>query len=108
WNWAFAGDSQVYWKGANWTTFTRRASVTMPAGFPTNHPSPWSSGEFMSTICHELGHTLGCPDLYNGGDYPAELGDRYMPGWDLMDSDVPLPHYSLPHRMRLGWISPHS
>jgi hypothetical protein len=106
WCWAFAGDSQVNWKGASWTTFTRRASVTMPAGFPTGHPSPWSSGEFLSTICHELGHTLGCPDLYEGGDYTAELGGRYMTGWDLMDSDVPLSHYSLPHRMRLGWISP--
>jgi hypothetical protein len=107
WNWAFAADSQIYWKGPSWTTFTRRASVTMPAGFPTGHPTPWTSGEFMSTICHELGHNLGCPDLYQDPYYPAELDeDRYMTGWDLMDSDVPLSHFSLPHRMRLGWISP--
>lgn len=80
WNWAFAGDSQVYWKGPNWTTFTRRASVTMPAGFPTGHPAPWPSGEFLSTICHDLSHNLGCPDLYSGGGYPAEIGDRYITG----------------------------
>lgn len=106
WNWAFAADSQVYWKGSSWTTFTRRPSVTMPAGFPVNHPSPWSSDAFMSTICHELGHTLGCPDLYAGADYSAELAGRYVEGWDLMESDVPLSHFSLAHRMRLGWISP--
>jgi hypothetical protein len=106
WSWAFAGDSQVYWKGPSWTTFSRRASVIMPAALPANHPSPWAADEFMTTICHELGHNLGCPDLYSGGDYPAEIGDRYMTGWDIMDSDSPLPHFSLPHRMRFGWISP--
>ena len=26
--------------------------------------------------------------------------------WDTMDDDAPIPHFSLPHRMRLGWISP--
>jgi hypothetical protein len=106
WSWAFAADSQVYWKGESWTTFGRRPSVTMPAGFPTGHPSPWSPDEFLSTLCHELGHNLGCWDQYAGDDYSAELGGRYVTGWDLMDDDRPLSHFSLPHRMRLGWVSP--
>lgn len=105
WSWAFAGDSQIYWKDANSATFKRIASVVMPAALPKNHPSPWAPHEFMTTICHELGHNLGCPDIYKGAGM-AEIDDRYMTGWDLMDADSPLPHFSLPHRMQLGWIHP--
>ena len=105
WTWAFAGDSQIYWKDANTATFKRIASVVMPAALPKNHPSPWAPNGFMTTICHELGHNLGCPDIYKGASV-AEIDDRYMTGWDLMDADSPLAHFSLPHRMQLGWIHP--
>lgn len=105
WTWAFAGDCQIYWKDALSSTFKRIAAVVMPAALPKNHPSPWAPHEFMTTICHELGHNLGCPDLYKGASV-AEIDDRYMTGWDLMDADSPLPHFSLPHRMQLGWIHP--
>lgn len=106
WSWASAWEAQHYWKTQFSTTFTRLPSVVMPAAFPKNHPSPWSQKEWVSTICHELSHTLGCPDLYNQGAFPAEMSSREVGAWDLMASDAPLPHFSLVHRMRLGWISP--
>jgi hypothetical protein len=106
WSWAMASDAQFYWKTPFSTTFTRIPAVLMPAGFPSGHPAPWKDKEWVSTICHELGHTLGCPDLYSGSAYPAEIDGRYIDGWDLMASDAPLPHFSLAHRMRLGWINP--
>lgn len=106
WSWAMASDAQCYWQTPFSTTFKRIPAVLMPAGFPSGHPGPWKDKEWVSTICHELGHTLGCPDLYSGGAYPAEIDGRYIDGWDLMASDAPLPHFSLAHRMRLGWINP--
>ena len=106
WSWASAGDAQHYWKTELSTTFTRIPAVVMPAAFPKNHPGPWSPKEWVSTICHELAHNLGCPDLYNGGAFPPEMVIREVGSWDLMGSDSPLPHFSLAHRMRLGWISP--
>ena len=107
WSWAFANDAQIYWKDAFSATFKRIPAVVMPAAQPANLPSPWGVTEYMSTIVHELGHNLGCPDLYNAsGTIPAELLDRIMGGWDMMDTDVVIPHFSLAHRMRLGWIHP--
>ena len=104
WTWAFAGAAPLYWKSPYSTTFKTIPAVVMPAALPANHPDPWPEEWYMTTICHELGHNLGCPDLY--GTFPAEIADRDLDNWDLMASDAPLPHFSLPHRMRLGWIDP--
>jgi len=107
WTWALAGDAQIYWKPNDLsTTFTRVPAVVMPAAMPAMHPAPWTEGEFVSTIVHELGHDLGMPDLYGSDWYPAEIGDRYIDGFDIMADDRPMPHFSLPHRMRLGWVNP--
>ncbi|SDM48243.1 hypothetical protein [Nonomuraea jiangxiensis] len=107
WTWAYAGDAQVYWKPRDGsTTFTRKPAVVMPAAISAGHATPWAEREYVTTIVHELGHTLGMPDLYQGPGYPGEIGERYVGDWDIMHSDVPLPHLSLPHRMRLGWIDP--
>lgn len=50
-------------------------------------------------LSHELGHSLGMGDMYNPG-----VPGRNVGNWDLMDSDDPLPHVSLVHRMMLGWV----
>ena len=55
--------------------------------------------EIHETFCHELGHNLGLGDQYT----PAVAG-RNVGGWDLMDSEDPLPHVSVAHRMILGWV----
>jgi hypothetical protein len=107
WSWASASDAQMYYKTDFATGFIRRPAIVMPAAFPANHPSPWSHKEWVSTICHELAHNLGCPDLYNGGGaYPAEVDARMVDTWDLMHTDAALSHFTLAHRMRLGWVNP--
>jgi len=51
------------------------------------------------TFSHELGHNLGLGDQYN----PSVPG-RNPGGWEMMHADDPLPHFSLAHRMMLGWV----
>jgi M6 family metalloprotease-like protein len=51
------------------------------------------------TFAHELGHNLGLGDQYT----PAVAG-RNPGGWEMMHADDPLPHFSLAHRMMLGWV----
>ncbi|MCC6433972.1 MAG: hypothetical protein IT196_02995 [Acidimicrobiales bacterium] len=106
WTWAYAGDAQLFHKTQFATSFQRRPATIMPAAFPANHPTAWAEREWVTALCHELGHNLGCPDLYNKGSFPAEVGGRTMGSWDLMDTDIDLPHLSLAHRMRLGWVNP--
>ncbi|MCV7255906.1 hypothetical protein H7J86_27430 [Mycobacterium hackensackense] len=61
--------------------------------------------QLHSTVSHELGHTLGLPDLYNFPSYAPNITSRLVPDWDMMGgSRDTLPHYSLSNRMRQGWI----
>ena len=74
----------------------------------------WSqSGAFMGdihpigTICHEIGHVLGLPDLYN----TLDIDDPGIGRWGLMGSgnyyQQPSPAYmSAWSRYRLGYIEP--
>jgi M6 family metalloprotease-like protein len=65
-----------------------------------------SSIDGVGTFCHEFGHVLGLPDLYNTSTSDAELGS-----WDIMasgsynnDTQTP-PAYSAFERYSLGWMS---
>lgn len=65
-------------------------------------PNEWglaNDREIHETLAHELGHNLGLGDQYTPG-----VTGRNTGGWELMDSDDPLPHLSLAHRMMLGWV----
>jgi M6 family metalloprotease-like protein len=65
-------------------------------------PNEWGvSGdrEIHDTFSHELGHNLGLGDQYR-----PDVGDRNPGAWEMMHSDNPLPHFSIAHRMMLGWI----
>ena len=65
-------------------------------------PNEWGivgDREIHETLSHELGHNLGL-----GDQYAPAVGGRNPGGWELMDSDDPLPHFSVAHRMMLGWI----
>lgn len=42
----------------------------------------------VSTLCHEMNHTLGAPDLYH---YNTNTGWKPVGTWDLMHQDGPIP-----------------
>jgi M6 family metalloprotease-like protein len=67
-------------------------------------PNAWEAldGRMLyETFSHELGHNLGLGDQYT----PSVPG-RNPGGWELMDSDGPWPHFSIVHRLILGWVQP--
>ncbi|MDQ3549486.1 MAG: hypothetical protein M3439_11790, partial [Chloroflexota bacterium] len=87
-------------------TFGQKPIIFMPSHTPSKMPAAQKMQSVNHThiLCHELGHTLGCGDLYDRGDFTAEVAARTVGALDLMDNDATLPHFSLPNRMRLGWI----
>jgi len=65
-------------------------------------PNEWGTignREIFETFSHELGHNLGLGDQYT----PAVAG-RNPGSWEMMDADDPFPHFSIVHRMILGWV----
>lgn len=67
-------------------------------------PNEWGTTgdrEIYETFAHELGHNLGMGDQYT----PSVPG-RNPGGWEMMHADDPFPHFSLSHRMMLGWVQP--
>ena len=92
--------------GPKTTTFRNMPILFMPSHAPSMMPTNETLKRVDHTfiLCHELGHTLGCEDLYDTGDLPGELDPRLMRGLDVMGTGDDLPHFSLPNRMRLGWI----
>lgn len=71
-----------------------RGVISMPADWGAT-----GSRFAYETFCHELGHNLGLGDQYT----PAVAG-RNPGGWEMMHDDDPLPHFSIAHRMMLGWV----
>jgi M6 family metalloprotease-like protein len=67
-------------------------------------PSQWGASdarEVHETLCHELGHTLGL-----GDQYTPEVPGRNPGNWEMMHGDDAFPHFSIAHRMMLGWVRP--
>lgn len=61
--------------------------------------------QLHTTMSHELGHTLGLPDLYSFPEYSDDVDSRLTSRWDMMaGSNNALPHYTLSNKMRMGWI----
>ena len=88
------------WPYANGGTFTT-AEGNKSYGV-ISMPNEWGLAgdrEIYDTLSHELGHNLGLGDQYN----PAVPG-RNLGSWEMMDWDDPLPHFSLAHRLMLGWV----
>ncbi|SMH40524.1 M6 family metalloprotease domain-containing protein [Rathayibacter oskolensis] len=72
-------------------------------------PADWTAldgRQLYETLAHELGHTLGLPDLYLYPWMNAGNAERALRDWDLMHRDRGLPQLSLSMRMALGWIAP--
>ena len=98
--------SATFWSKTQFaTSFVSKPMVFMndtdPMGMPVNQRLP-----SLPVLCHELGHTLGLEDLYNRGDFPAELDARAIGELDYMGSEFSLPHASIANKLRLGWIPP--
>ena len=88
------------------TSQRRIPLVIMPDDYPTGIPAgdrfPWGAA-----LAHELGHNLGLEDLYDAKErFPAEVDARAVGAIDLMGNGWPHPTFSLPNRMRLGWVDP--
>ncbi|WP_433038495.1 hypothetical protein [Actinomycetospora sp. CA-053990] len=106
-------DPFVYWE---WSPIVgahaprKIPTVLMPSAFPgylaTDPLHPYHRPETNTfDLCHELGHTLGLDDLYDGGyDIPSEIAPRLIGAGDLMHANVRGPHLSVANRMRLGWL----
>jgi len=78
-------------------------------------PNEWGDGSTLDqgngrtifqTLSHEVGHTLGLDDEYTPVVAGRNLAGNPNPdsSWDLMHTETNLPHFTLPHRMMLGWI----
>jgi M6 family metalloprotease-like protein len=72
-------------------------------------PNEWlqiESREIHATLSHELGHNLGLDDLYKPKVEMTPSKNRNPTGYDLMDDDTGIPHFSIVNRMIFGWILP--
>ncbi|MEH7256129.1 hypothetical protein V7123_01585 [Bacillus toyonensis] len=87
------------------TSFAMKPMVFMNDTDPTNTPADKRLPS-LPVLCHELGHTLGLEDLYNTGDFPAEIEARAIGELDFMGAEFSLPHASIANKLRLGWVHP--
>jgi len=103
--WPQASGATFFWKSQFSTTFENKPIVlindVMPSASPADKALPSTT-----VLCHELGHTLGLEDLYQRGDFPAEIDARAIGELDFMGSEFTLPQASIANKMRLGWIDP--
>jgi M6 family metalloprotease-like protein len=99
--WPHAQSPQEYLCGTNPSTDKRQlAKVFVPLDFDVH-----DGRQMHTTLSHELGHTLGLPDLYDFPEYSDDVTNRLTGGWDMMaGSRDTLPHYTLSNKMRMNWI----
>ena len=82
--------------------------IVIPEQF---HANGYGAGKYyihpIGTICHELGHVLGLPDLYDTSEYSAAgIGEWGLMGsgnWQKQTSPVYMSAWS---RYQLGFINP--
>jgi len=104
--WPHATDAREFLCGLNVYTDRRRFAYTfVPLDFDVH-----AGRQMHSTLSHELGHTLGLPDLYDvPEDYSDDVSGRVTTGWDMMGGGLDrLPHFSLSNKMRMDWVAPAS
>lgn len=100
----YTGWSDLLWPH-KWSLYDRTVNINGKRVYTFNLQLAGSGSHYfsVSTFCHEMTHTLGCPDIYHYNNYT-----NVSPGgsWDLMNSNQTPPqqtnsffkfHY-------LGWI----
>ena len=107
-----AGTDNFFWPQA-WG-----GNFTIPGGSQNMNilgmPDDWQETRDTSrtrteTLCHEMGHNLGYPDLYTNVDswnYSADIKARDVTNLDLMSHETQLPDMSIAQRMETGWVRP--
>ncbi len=72
-------------------------TISMPNEWGTDSSQP--ERKIHSTFSHELAHNLGLLDQYR-----PDVPERLLFEWDMMHRSTAFPHFSLAHRMMLGWV----
>ena len=100
-------DEKFAWAYARSTVITTAEGAVSIGGI--SMPFDWETVDgrpIHTTFSHEMGHNLGVPDLYTPKitmfNPPTE--SRNLGPWDIMGSSQKLPHFSIAHKMMLGWI----
>lgn len=98
--WPYAGSGVTVTVGPKATDQQTFAFMYMSPDFAVH-----DGRQVHTAVCHELGHTLGLPDLYQFPSYTPDIVNRLVGDWDIMcGADDTLGHYSLSNRMRQGWM----
>ena len=98
--WPYAGAGVTVTVGPKATDQQTFAFMYMSPDFAAH-----DGRQVHTAVCHELGHTLGLPDLYQFPSYTPDIVNRLVGDWDIMcGADDTLGHYSLSNRMRQGWV----
>ena len=74
-----------------WSLFSQSAEINGKRVMDYNFNLSTSGSLETSTLCHEMFHTLGAPDLYH---YNQELNLTPVGQWDLMERNTTIPQHS--------------
>ena len=86
-----------------WTLYDRTVNINGKRVWTFNFQLADASGYFnTSTMCHEMNHSLGAPDMY----HYSYSGPEPVGSWDLMDANaIPPQHCGAYMKMKYGhWI----
>jgi M6 family metalloprotease-like protein len=103
-NGTYTGWSDLLWPH-KWSLYDRYVYINSKRVYTFNFQLAGSGEHYfgVSTLCHEMTHTLGCPDIYHYEDYT-----NVSPGgsWDLMNSNQTPPQQtnSLFKYLYLNWF----